>query len=402
MLTTEALVDQIHQTPTKGVVIVTGGGTGIFGKLLERGGGSATLISGRIPYDEQETVEILGGKPEKFVSEATTRQLAMAAFQMALKRRTGSTPVFGVACSSSLQKTPVEREGREHHIYAALQTGTKTVSLSLTLKPYMREGNGSTEQVRLKEETVNVLMLLNLIAEGCDLKDRVQYEHFFIDDLEAIKRRESNFVNCPFVEQLIEGTLPGGTLVYEPKFAKKFGVTLLMQPLSGQPVGLIPGSFNPATPAHFEMAEYADSLLVDGDCDFELSIRNADKPCLDFISLEERLATVGDRRVWITNAPTFVEKANLFPGTTFAVGYDTAIRIMDPKYSGSFDGVLSEFEENNTTFIIFGRTINGEYTLDIGKFPERFLALATVVHEPLQNSAVSSTAIRNQTAGNGQ
>ena len=80
----EQLVPRIHATPNQGVVIPTGGGTRVFPMLLEVGGGSNTLLDGGIPYKEFMTDEILGGTPEKYVSELTARQLAMAAYQKAL------------------------------------------------------------------------------------------------------------------------------------------------------------------------------------------------------------------------------------------------------------------------------------------------------------------------------
>src|ERR1035437_6267149 len=97
-MTPEELVPLIHKTATKAVLIITGGGTEVLPMLLKRGGGSATLLSARVPYANAETIQLLGGKPEKFVSEQTTRQLAMAAYQKALELVEGNEPVIGVAC----------------------------------------------------------------------------------------------------------------------------------------------------------------------------------------------------------------------------------------------------------------------------------------------------------------
>ena len=38
--------------------------------------------------------------------------------------------------------------------------------------------------------------------------------------------------------------------------------------------------------------------------------------------------------VWLTRAATFAEKAALFPGAAFVLGWDTAVRVIDPKYYG--------------------------------------------------------------------
>ena len=56
----------------------------------------------------------------------TTNLLAIAAYQRAYCNL--SFPVIGVATSSILQRTPIERENREHVIYVALQTSSNLVS----------------------------------------------------------------------------------------------------------------------------------------------------------------------------------------------------------------------------------------------------------------------------------
>lgn len=74
--------------------------------------------------------------------------------------------------------------------------------------------------------------------------------------------------------------------------------------------------------------------------------------------------------VLMTNAPTFVQKARLFPGCSFIVGYDTgnirltrkidslAIRILNKKYyMDSEEGVLEalrELSQLNCRFIVGG------------------------------------------------
>jgi hypothetical protein len=379
MMTPEELVPLIHKTSTKVVLIITGGGTDVLPMLLRRGGGSATLLSARVPYANTETVELLGGEPEKFVSEATTRQLAMAAYQKALALSTDNAPVIGVACSSALQKTPNEREGRIHYIHAALQTGSKTVSLSVTIDP-KKFTPWNAIQTREWEEGINADLLLNLVAEGCGIEGRLALPA--VD----VVRRESSIYSGYFPE-LLDSKVKA--LAYTPNM----GIFLPFG-RSDMPRYLLPGSFNPAHAGHEEMAAYVERHGI-GSCDYELSIRNADKPILDFISLEERLKTVGDRRVWLTNAPTFAEKARIFPNTTFLVGYDTIIRIVNPKY-GNVDEVYKTFMDCGTRFLVFGRKVNGVYHAGVDGLPERFAALCKEVTEPLNFRDVSSSNIRNE------
>jgi hypothetical protein len=397
----EQLVQKIHATPNKGVIIPTGGGTEVFPLLLAIGGGSNTLLDGQIPYKEFQTDEILGGKPEKYVSELTARQLAMAAYQKAVAIRAKDTvsypddtedyPVFGVACTVSLQKTPEERAGRKHYIYAALQTGRKTVSLSAEIDPAKLPVNVSVIETRASairrfEEHLTARVLIDLIAEACGLSDRLNPIEPFI----SFTRREST-LDSFYLESLLEGEYDA--LVYHPD--QGFWVPLEAM---HQKQFILPGSFRPATPAHFEMADYVDENYRDEKLNpfktfFELSIRNAAKPPLDYISLEERLKTTGNRQVWITNAPTFKDKARIFPLAKFVVGFDTAARIIDPKYA-DINEVIQAFTDNEVTFAVFGRSTNGAYNYELGEFPAWFKRISFQVTYVLANAAVSSTAIR--------
>lgn len=44
-------------------------------------------------------------------------------------------------------------------------------------------------------------------------------------------------------------------------------------------------------------------------------------------------------------APLYTLKAKLFPQSTFVVGYDTAVRLVDPKYYGGHTQMVVQFEE---------------------------------------------------------
>src|SRR4051794_39663085 len=127
--------------------------------LLARGGGSSTLLSGRIPYDPADFRALLGYDPGRFVDARAARGLAMAAFRHALTLRGGLSPeeVFGLGATSKLSRGEGEREGRTHEIHAALQSATSTVARSVSLPP----GSG-----RHWEERINALILLNLVALG--------------------------------------------------------------------------------------------------------------------------------------------------------------------------------------------------------------------------------------------
>lgn len=354
------VVREINSTPTKAVMIVTGGGSGIFPLLLERGGGSGTLLSGIVPYVQEETIGLLGGKPDKFVSEQTARSLAMAAYQKAVKLCTDGSPVIGLSCTASLQTIPSseEREGRKHRVFMALQTATKTVSVTLEMEQHKTKEDSDGVGHRLWEENICIMGILKLLAEGCEVQTSLP------DDRNVkLTRKECESAT---LANLLD---------------KQTRVVMYGRDLSQTKV-IFPGSFNPVHPGHMEMVNMIrnNPKLKDESktVAFEISMFNVDKPPLDFITITERveqLQNMGET-VYVTNAPTFVEKAKLFQNKSFIVGYDTAVRILDPRYAGPIDKVLQTFKENGNYFYIFPRqglvsfALPGEYITEPGQFEQ--------------------------------
>lgn len=164
------------------------------------------------------------------------------------------------------------------------------------------------------------------------------------------------------------------------------------------PFALLPGSFNPLHHGHVGLAAAAAARLG-VPVAFELSVRNVDKPDLDPAEVDRRtaqFAAVGP--VWVTRAATFADKAELFPGAAFVVGYDTAARLIDPRYyaddAGRRDAALERLAAVGCRVVVGGRldAAGAFRTWDAaaGPFPELFVALA----ESDFRTDVSGTALR--------
>ena len=114
-------------------------------------------------------------------------------------------------------------------------------------------------------------------------------------------------------------SLPGGRIVALDDHAK--------------PGAVLCGSFHPRHAGHDQLAEAASRHL---GCSvvFELTVRNADKPPLSRDEVDRRRRQFSTDSLLITNQPTFVEKARVIGNVVFVIGFDTAIRIIDPKFYG--------------------------------------------------------------------
>lgn len=123
------------------------------------------------------------------------------------------------------------------------------------------------------------------------------------------------------------------------------------------------GAFHPRHEGHQQIARYAatkfDRII------HEISIRNVEKPPLDFYELSERAAQFAPHEeIVFTCAATFVEKARVFPSCTFIVGVDTIRRISQPKFYGGENernAAIAELASLCTRFLVFGRNVGGTF-----------------------------------------
>ncbi|MEN7974058.1 MAG: hypothetical protein ABFR47_09525 [Verrucomicrobiota bacterium] len=163
---------------------------------------------------------------------------------------------------------------------------------------------------------------------------------------------------------------------------------------------LLPGSFNPLHAGHKGLLKAAEQI-TERDGYLELSIANVDKSPLDAEEVERRLAVLeGQYSVILTCAPTFVEKAELFPGAWFALGYDTAIRLLSPKYHDDVPAMLARFMALKTRFIVAGRLHAGEFQGVEGlEIPVGFEELFIPIPESVFREDISSTELRLRAIG---
>jgi hypothetical protein len=166
------------------------------------------------------------------------------------------------------------------------------------------------------------------------------------------------------------------------------------------PPALLSGSFNPLHRGHVGLARAAARHLG-AEVHFELSVANADKPELPREEVERRAAQfAGVGPVWVTRAPTFVAKAELFPGAAFVLGWDTAVRVIDPKYYGGESGrdaALRAMLERGCRLVVGGRVdASGAFRTWGGELAGEFAGLFVALAEGDFRVDVSSTQLRQK------
>jgi nicotinic acid mononucleotide adenylyltransferase len=263
-------------------------------------------------------------------------------------------------------------------VHLAAQTAAATVTWSLELA----KGHRS----RVEEEQIVARLVLNLIAEVCGLQSRLEL------DLLPEEHLESLTTLAPAAwQELLQG---GRTVVRHGSQPDPANRTSNL---------IFPGAFHPLHAGHRRMAEVAEAMLG-RRVEFEISIRNVDKPPLDYTEIQQRLAQFDpDQPVWLTRAATFEEKSHEFPAATFIVGADTIRRIADPCYYGGQPAMHQAVERiagRGCRFLVFGRLgPSGFVRLGDLDLPPALRAISIEVPAAQFREDVSSTELRRDRDG---
>jgi len=371
-------ISAIHDSPTRAALAITGGGSGALTRLLAVPGASRTVLEGQVPYAARALCGYLGSQPNHFCDDATALALAVVAFERATRLADGtsdSSTLLGLGATASLASDRPKRG--DHRALVALQTASSTTFARLDL-----EKNART---RAEEEDLVARLLIDLIAEAAGVSSRPELALSEADGL-AIRRS----VAAPELADVwnrrtpIAWSLTDGGWSLEPP---------------APPAGVLSGSFAPRHQGHVELQQVAESIL-DGPVYYELPVVNADKPPLDFETIDRRREVFSDRPLAVTSAPTFLEKARLFPGTTFVLGIDTAARVIDPRFYDDDpedrDLALASIDELGCRFLVAGRVDdNGFQDLSSLDLPEGCRHLFEAIPVDVFRCDVSSSDIRN-------
>jgi hypothetical protein len=376
------LIQRIHASEHHAVVAVTGGGSRAVADLLAVPGASRTVLEAVVPYSSTSLAEWLHGRPEQFCSPATARQMAMAAYRRGVHLRRAERPeidpifapwpVVGLGCTASLLSDRPKRG--PHRVHLAAQTASATIVRSLELTKEAR--------ARVEEERVVAALIIDLIAEACEVGERPPV-HLLPGETVAAHRTDAP----PEWQDLLAGESARTSV--RPGFAWR----------DDPPRAVFPGSFHPLHAGHLRMAEIAAAKLG-VPVDFELSIENVEKPPLDFEEMTSRATQFSNEtRIWFTRAPRMTQKAGLFPEATIVCGIDTLLRVADPRFAAGSEATrdqdIAQIANLGCRFLVFGRqTPRGFETLDNVSIPEALRRISTGVPESEFREDVCSTDVR--------
>lgn len=371
---TRRLVQAIHDAPHRLMLVTAGAGTTALSNLLGVAGATRTLLEALVPYSAEASNDFLGQRPSQYVSATTAKLFAGRALTRARWLETEPLPSIGLACTATII-TDRPKKG-EHRAHIACWQPERVVWRSIVLDKGARDREG--------EESIVSQLMLNTLAEACQIPQRVTLP------LLAGDRIEEEITDlAEMTRQLLDGDFPF------------FGITDSGQAITKIPTPclILSGAFNPLHDGHLGMA-HAAAFLTGLPAAFELAAVNVDKPPLPAEIILDRMAQFAGRyTVLASRAPTFVEKARLYPGATFVVGFDTAVRILHPRYYHNSRqemlAALAEIQALGCTFLVAGRVEDGRFqTVSNLSIPDGYANLFQALPESSFRQDISSTELR--------
>lgn len=371
----------MHGTPHKSVLVVAGAGSSAMSWLLGVSGASRTILETRVPYGRLSMIDLVGEEPGQYVSVRNARDMAFAAYRRGIELREDDSPVVGVACTATIATDRPKRG--DHRACIATWDESGVFGYNLILDKGKRDRTG-------EEELVSRL-LIQAMARAYGVESDIEI---------GFTSAENPEVNSSSHDSPVRRLLRGEVDLVEAGLDGKLSAVE-----SGKhgPAAVLPGSFNPLHEGHVRLAAVAREM-TGMDPVYELAVLNVDKPPLEEEEILRRVAglsagTEGNAPVALTRTPTFRLKARIFPGSVFVIGWDTMVRLIDPKYYGDSETdmltALAEIWALGCRFLVAGRQNQGAFrTLDEVPVPRGFQPLFEAIPEEKFRADISSTELR--------
>jgi len=376
---TLAAITAIHSSPRRAVLYTTGGGAPALAWLLGVPGASGTVLEARVPYGGPRAMAAaLGGAspttplPTSAASKEAAAALAVAAYRHAAQLADFGVPILGLGGAGALA-TGRERRGRDR-FWVATHDGVGTALAGIEFPPGGDGGGGAAAAAasrRAHQDALASRLVIDALARACGVGGCWREEDEGGGGAPPVARAATSLL-APG-EDPLSALLSGRASTLELGLTPAGEVLAVVDaPRAGR--AYLPGSFNPWHAGHGgALAAGAAAAVAAGvaGCGgggpgapslplaYELSVVNANKGVLAEGVVRARVAQFlaggpvaaaaaaaggapAPPPLLLTREPLFAGKARLLSSsgaspaskTVWVVGWDTAVRLVDPRYYG--------------------------------------------------------------------
>lgn len=364
------LITSIHAAHRPSVIEFAGAGSQALWWLHRVAGSSRTIVEATDRYSRASMTQLIHYTPDRFVSQQTAIDMAKAAYIRAIDLGATHNPI-GLSCTATIATDRLKKG--DHGCWVACCDGNTISSYGLILHKGLR--------TRDAEETIISQLIINVLAWHMRVSDTVTLALSPDEHLDVHHQAYADHL-----ANLLCGTQQ--VIYYDNQTFTSWHAS---------PSVILSGSFNPLHDGHRALLHTAMNMTgLPGY--FELSVTNVDKPTIPYQVIRQRAAQFTTPTLLLSRAPRFIDKAQLMPGATFVLGYDTAIRLLDRKYyvDGDIDDMFAHIANAGCRFLVAGRRMEGQpfQLFDITSVPSKWRHLFEILDEATFRYDISSSQIR--------
>jgi hypothetical protein len=366
----DQLISTIHAQSRPTVITFAGAGSQALWWLHGVAGSSRTIVEALDCYSPASMQSHIGYMPAQFVSQQTAIDMAKSAYTRAIDLGYTNYPI-GLACTATIATDRIKKG--EHGCWVAVCDGQFVHSYGLILQKGLRN--------RMGEEALISEVMIQALALHVGVHPQVTLTLAPDEQLDQLHTVYDDALSQLLVGQhaVIEYTHP----TYHARAIHN--------------ATILSGSFNPLHDGHRALLHTAVSV-TNKPGHFELSVINVDKPIIPYHMVRQRAMQFSKPSLVLSRAPRFIDKAQLMPGSTFVLGYDTAIRLLDRKYyvNRNIDDMFHQIANTGCSFLVAGRRMEGQafQLFDVGSVPQRWRHLFETLDEATFRYDISSSQIR--------